>query len=64
MIWAQVHNVDGRLGAVVRLLRHNGFNNVVVRQQSSVVSSSGFASFIPETLELYFVYARRDWTLP
>ena len=51
--------MNGRVGTFVRVLKRAGFDRIVVTQQAPCVSSSGYASFVPLELQLFYVYAVR-----
>jgi FkbM family methyltransferase len=57
-ITLEVHDVDGRLDAVLSLLRGHGYR-LRVRSASSSLSGDGYLSMLPMALRLFYVYASR-----
>jgi hypothetical protein len=55
----EVHDVDGRLHDVCRLLRGVGYTSVVSEQQRTVCSAGGYVAVIPAAAQLHYVWATR-----
>ena len=55
----EVHDVDGRLGAVEALLEARGYR-VRTAAQRSQLSGDGYLAVVPAALRLFYVFARRE----
>ena len=55
----EVHDVDGRLGAVEALLEARGYR-VRTAAQRSQLSGGGYLAVVPAALRLFYVFARRE----
>lgn len=53
----EVHDIDGRLDAVISVLRQKSF--MYIKKQQKTELNDDFLSFIPNSLQLYIVYAIR-----